>query len=117
MVSISWRAGAVVADVAVREAGGVNAGADGGAPESWDRAMGALGAVVLSAALRRTKWIAPWVLARTARSASPGVRRRVTTVAAEGLPEGSGSTCWPAARTMAFCRTVAVTDSGELSER
>ena len=69
-------------------------------------------ASAVSAPLRSTKWIAPWVLASTARFACSGVSNSVTTVTSDVLPSGSGSSWWPAARTTASCSTVAVTGSG-----
>ena len=46
---------------------------------------------LVSPPLRRTKWIAPCVLARTARCDSSGVSRSVTTVTSDVFPSGSGS--------------------------
>ena len=75
---------------------------------NWSSRVGLISTFLLSTPLRKTNWMVPWVLVSSSLCESSGLNSSVTTLTVWGLPWGSGSIVWPAARTSTFCKTVCV---------
>src|SRR5262245_1378593 len=82
---------------------GTTGGAGGLSPASnCSNRVGYTVTFSVSAPLRRTNWIVPWVLDNSNRCESSGLNNNVTTLTVCGFPWGSGSVAVPVVSTSTF---------------